>query len=164
MGVVVRERWGAVLVELLIEAQDHRPGCLPQLGGVPGLEGMDAGVVGSVAVLAVALWLAGERVELGKQALHSDTRNRGIAQFLQSPDVDPPPAPGMPAVALDSDRVAASVAGFRWAAALPLPPCPYMHAFRETMRCCVILVLCSFCVSMRAGPRMLTLLMLCQAC
>lgn len=119
---------GAVLVELLMEAQDHRPGCLPQISGVPGLEGMDAGVVGSVAVLAVALWMAGERVELGKQALHSDTRNRGIAQFLQSPDVDPPPALGMPAVALDSDRVAASVAGFRWAAALSLPPCPYMHA------------------------------------
>lgn len=104
-----------VLVDLLMEAQDHRPGCLPQLAGVPGLEGMDAGVVGSVAVLAVALWMASERVELGKQALHSDARNRGIAEFLTSPEVDPPPALGMPGVVRDSDHVAASVAGLRFA-------------------------------------------------
>ena len=132
----------AVLVDLLMEAQDHRLGCLPQLAGVPGLEGMDAGVVGSVAVLAVALWMASERVELGKQALHSDARNRGIAEFLTSPEVDPPPALGMPGVARDSDHVAASVAGLRCAALLPTPTraqtgTPSAHALESRCYTCV---------------------------
>lgn len=96
-----------------MEAQDQRPGCLPQLSGVPGLEGMDAGVVGSVMVLAVALWMASERVELAKQALHSDALDRATAQFMMTPEADTPPIQGQPGVVRDSDRVAASVAGFR---------------------------------------------------
>jgi hypothetical protein len=101
---------GAVLLQLLMEAQDHRPGCLPQLAGVPGLEGMDAGVVGSVFVLAVALWMVSARVELAKQALHRDARDCIATEFMMSPEFDILPAHMM----RDSDQVAASLTGFRY--------------------------------------------------
>lgn len=98
-----------------MEAQDHRPGCLPQLSGVPGLEGMDAGVVGSVMVLSVALWMASEKVELTKQLLHKDDRDRAMAQFIMSSEYDIEPFPGQPGSStVDSDCIAARVAGLRY--------------------------------------------------
>lgn len=105
-----------VFLELIMEAQDHRPGCLPQLSGVPGLEGMDAGVVGSVMMLSVALWMASEKVELTKQLLHKDDRDRAMAQFIMSSECDIEPFPGQPgSSAVDSDCIAARVAGLRFA-------------------------------------------------
>lgn len=106
---------GVVLLELLMEAQDLRPGCLPQLGGVPGLEGMDAGVVGSVVLLAGALWMASARVELAKLAVRSDARDRAAVQFMMSPDADTWPILGEPGVVQDRNHVAAAVSGFRCA-------------------------------------------------
>jgi hypothetical protein len=99
-----------VLLDLLMEVQDERPGCLPQLSGVPGLEGMDAGVVGSIAVLTVALGMASTRVELAKKALHRDARDRITAQFMMSPDFEILPAH----MVRDSDHMAALLAGFRY--------------------------------------------------